>query len=99
MKNQKLIKQLEKVIALHNKMINTYGYASPRYASNRRSYEMQNTKTTFFKYNGNSYCIYQETQCSSTRIYYKITYFINNEYVDTDIRLVYNILKELKKAN
>ncbi len=96
MDNKELIKQLEEVVALHNKMRQAYYYASPRYAAKRRSYELQNSKVTSFVYNGNSYCISQETVCSCANVYYKVSYYINDEYVKSDIRLVYKILNELK---
>ena len=72
---KELIKKLQDVLTLHEKMRHCYMFSSPSTAAKRRGYEYYNSLDTEFEYEGNHYRISQDTNCSCAHVYYCINYF------------------------
>lgn len=96
---KELIKKLQNVLTLHERMRHCYMFSSPSTAAKRRGYEYYNSLDTEFEYKGNHYRITQDTSCSCAHVYYYINYFMNGRLVKKDIRFVKKLLQELQSGN
>jgi len=92
-----LIQTLNRIIDLHECMKGAYFFTPPNDAQSRRRYEDKHTLYSEFEYKGNRYYVKQETTCSCRNVYYKISYYENNNLVYKDIRFIKRILKECEK--
>ena len=90
------MKNLEKVIELHEKMKNSYFYSSPSSATSRRLYEKYNSLTTELSAKGDKIEIIQDTSCSCKNVYYSMKILINGNSSGKNISFVKKLMKEVE---
>lgn len=85
-------KAISQIIELHESMKNSYFWAPPKSASDRRTYEKKHSATVDFT-SADGTIIHLEcvTKCTCHNIYYKSYFFINREKVS--IRKVKDLIK------
>ena len=92
-----MLKNLQAIINLHDKMKGSYFYHSPSSASSRRSYEKYNSLTTEFEFDGQQIRVEQGTRCSCKNVYYSMSIYING-VCGKDIRFIKKLLKSFEMA-
>lgn len=81
MTKKQLKKEIEKIIALHEKMQRSYFFSSPASAAARRSYEADHSQTVTGEIAGHSFDFSCETKCSCKNVYYKGIFVIDGKKV------------------
>ena len=95
---KELLKELNEVVELHNKMKNSWFFTPYQKAYERRAYELNNSKILEFEWDGNTYIIKNETEMSCNHVYYKLKIYENGDQKKYDIRFVKKIIKKCEEV-
>ncbi len=90
-----MMKNLQNIIDLHEKMRGAYFFSPPSFASGRRSYENRNSLTTNFIHDGQSVRVEQDTRCSCRNVYYSMKIYVNGQITGKNIRFIKSVLKNI----